>query len=62
MYQYIVQIIYTRNVCRNLSQIIVFYRKIVTLSESPENARRKSGVLFLYSCLKIAAQKSILYA
>ena len=34
----------------------------MTLSESPENARRKSGVLFLYSCLKIAAQKSILYA
>lgn len=36
MYQYIVQIIYARNVCRNLSQIIVIYHKIVTLSESPE--------------------------
>ena len=34
MYQYIVQIIYIRNVCRNLSQIIVIYHKIVTLSES----------------------------
>ena len=38
MYQYIVQIIYARNVCRNLSQIIVIYYKIVTLSESPEQS------------------------
>ena len=38
MYQYIVQIIYARNVCRNLSQIIVIYHKIVTLSESPKSA------------------------
>ena len=40
MYQYIVQIIYARNVCRNLSHIIVIYYKIVTLSESLKQSLR----------------------
>lgn len=51
MYQYIVQIIYTRNVCRNLSQIIVFYHEIVTLAGSQQikNHSTSSRVILFYA-------------